>query len=83
MPVSSFDLVKEKVIGSGLIFPLKTNNKMIEILSYQFLKKKYWGSYISIIVDETSDVSKLEQFSISDNYLDCKGAKQERFSKFT
>ena len=46
-------------------------------------EKKYWGSYISIIVDETSDVSKLEQFSISDNYLDCKGAKQERFSKFT
>jgi hypothetical protein len=39
MLVSSFDLVIEKVIGSGLILPLKTNNKMIEILSYQFLTK--------------------------------------------
>ena len=46
-------------------------------------EKKYWGSYISIIVDETSDVSKLEQFSISVSYLDFKGAKQERFLKFT
>ena len=34
-------------------------------------------------MDETSDVSKLEQFGISVSYLDCKGAKQERFLKFT
>ena len=33
-------------------------------------------------MDETSDVSKLEQFGISVSYLDCKGAKQERFLKF-
>ena len=26
-------------------------------------------------LDETSDISKLEQFHISDIYLDCKGAK--------
>ena len=32
-------------------------------------------------MDETSDVSKLEQFSISVSYLDGKGAKQERFLK--
>ena len=58
---------------------------MIEILSDQFLTKitQEVTSVSLIIVDETSDVSKLEQFSISDNYLDCKGAKQERFSKFT
>ena len=30
---------------------------------------------------ETSDISKREQFHISDIYLDCKGAKQERFLK--
>ena len=32
--------------------------------------------------EETSDISKLEQFHISDIYLDCKGVKQERFLKF-
>ena len=32
-------------------------------------------------LDETSDISKLEQFHISDIFLDCKGAKQERFFK--
>ena len=31
--------------------------------------------------EETSDISKLEQFHISDIYLDCKGVKQERFFK--
>ena len=30
---------------------------------------------------ETSDISKWEQFHISDIYLDCKEAKQERFLK--
>ena len=32
-------------------------------------------------LDETSDISKREQFHISDIYLDCKEAKQERFLK--
>ena len=58
------------------------NEKIILSLS----DKNYWGSYISIIytvssLDENSDISKLEQFYISDIYLDCKGAKQERFFK--
>ena len=32
-------------------------------------------------LDETSDISKRVQFHISEIYLDCKGAKQERFLK--
>ena len=32
-------------------------------------------------LDETSDISKREQFHISDIYLDCKEAKQERILK--
>ena len=32
-------------------------------------------------LDETSDISKREQFHISDIYLDCKETKQERFLK--
>jgi hypothetical protein len=32
-------------------------------------------------LDETSDISKREQFHISDIYLDCKEKKQERFLK--
>ena len=43
-------------------------------------EKKHF--FYSVIVDETSDMSKLEQFSVSVSYLDSKGAKQERFLKF-
>ena len=67
-----------------------TQNEMIEILSSHCLtkiveevksedKKHY---FYSVIVDETSDMSKLEQFSVSVSYLDSKGAKQERYLKF-
>ena len=57
---------------------------MIEILSDQFLTKiTEEVTSVSLWMDETSDVSKLEQFGISVSYLDCKGAKQERFLKFT
>ena len=67
-----------------------TQNEMIEILSSHCLtkiveevksedKKHY---FYSVIVDETSDLGKLEQFSVSVSYLDSKGAKQERYLKF-
>ena len=59
--------------GQWNYYPFIVRQKLLRVLN---LKKT---SIIHILtvssLDETSDISKLEQFHISDIYLDCKGAK--------
>ena len=76
--------------GSGYGFWTSgaVQNEMISILSSKCLEKivheiKSSDEYVySIIVDETTDLSKIEQFSLSISYLTSDGVKKERFLQF-
>ena len=76
-PVSSFD--HGKGLASLLTFKTKWCNgqwKYYPLIVWQRLLKVLNLRKTSIIYTvSSSDISKLEQFHISDIYLDCKGAK--------
>ena len=66
-------------------------NEMIEIIGSQCLEKiisevtsqiEAEGSPYAVICDETSDISRHEQFSLCVSYIDKTGQKQETFLKF-
>ena len=57
---------------------LSLSDKIIE--GFKSKENQHYFFTVSSL-DETSDISKREQFHISEIYLDWKGAKQERFLK--
>jgi hypothetical protein len=79
------ELIKRKKEEIQFTSP-KIKNELIELMSKQVLnhivQKIQQAKYFSIMIDETTDISKLEQVSLVIRYTDDQFNVHERFMGF-